>query len=174
MANNGQHSRGPTTPIDVVVEIHTLAAAGANAAQIERHLSAVPEFADRLPGLRTIQKFARQVKVGERTWSAMKAHPVEAHLVMPVLGELARRGIVTSLAPAMAQWIASVRRIRPEIDLYDAFRFAVRYQSATPAQMQEIDVDLAQHPRPPIDRDFAERIARLYDVPLNLVIGEDE
>ena len=139
------NKRGPNTDPAVQTEIHTLAAGGWNAAQIEAALLARSDLTGRVPGRRTIQKIARRMTVGPDRWAPLDVSPDEARLVLPVLGELIRRGIVTSLDPKIALAIAAVREIAPGLPLYDAFRFAVRY-SMTPHrdERQQIDLDLAR------------------------------
>lgn len=120
-------------------------------------LSGDDRFAGRLPSPRTVGYMAAQLRApaDTHTWRLTTAAPDEAALVLPVLAELQRRSEarVFSLTSSTAHWVARVRRIAPDLDAFEAFRFAVRYQRAEydGTDTANLDAELArdaQKPRP--------------------------
>lgn len=142
-------SKRRTDP-DVVQRVHELASDGYNGAAIERVLSADPEYADRTPSLRTIQDIARDVPVSTEWWSVAGASAEEARLVLPVLADrvdqLKGHGLrgTVRLDKELAQWVAKVRAIAPDLPPREAYRLAWRYWAS---------------PSPELDQQLALRIA---------------
>lgn len=147
------------TEPDVIHRIQELAGSGYTGAAIERLLSVDPDYADRLPAIRTIQGIIRESGRSEEWWSVADASPDEARLVLPVLRWRARQlrsldaayrerhggppltGPVR-LANGLAIWIAKVRAIAPRLALDAAYRLALRYWT-NPSP--DLDEELAQH-----------------------------
>ena len=139
------------TEPDVVHRITELADAGYTGAAIERLLSADPDYADRLPSLRTIQSIIADSEPITEWWSVSQADPDEARLVLPVLLYRARHlreldptygNAPLRLAKGLAQWIAKVRGVTPSLAPDAAYKLALRYwMKPTP----DLDEELARH-----------------------------
>lgn len=134
------------TDPDIVLRIRELAVSGHTGPSIERLLSA--EQPDLTPSLRTIQGIMRETEAKpDEWWSVAEASPEEARLVLPVLAaQIRRRGQVEaayfakhgrhlSQLPAgalrlhreLAEWIAKLRTIAPEMPDDDVYSLAIRY-----------------------------------------------
>lgn len=118
---------------DVEDELRTRLVLGDSPTRALDRLSRTPEYSDRLPSLRTVERMRRSLRPGER-WSFAAADPDEARFVLPVIAALG----ANALSRETAGWIAKVRRAAPALSAEDAFRWAIRYQAASdPAKLDE-------------------------------------
>lgn len=146
---------------DIVGRIRELAVTGHTGPSIERLLSV--DYADHTPSLRTIQGIMRERTADpSEWWSVTTATAEEARLVLPVLAEQIRRRATIETAyeakhgrritdlPAgalrihreLAEWIAKLRTIAPDLPLSEVYSLAIRYWfGATPY----LDAYLALH-----------------------------
>ena len=140
------------TEPDVIHRIHELADLGYSGAAIERLLSADPDYADRLPSLRTVQDIIKDMWNTEEPewWSVAQATPDEARLVLPVMLYRARylrkldpdyNMLPLRLAKGLAHWIAKVRGVAINLTPSEAYKLALRYYiNPTP----DLDEELAR------------------------------
>ena len=148
------------TDPDVVRRIRDLAGSGYSGPSIERLMSVDPDYADRLPSLRTIQDIMRESEPVTEWWSVTEASVEEARLVLPVLRERidhlrkldaayrARHGQppakaqTVRIARELGAWIAKVRGVAPSLALDKAYKLALRYWMKPGP---ELDEELARH-----------------------------
>lgn len=133
---------GKQTDPEVRSQIAELALGGWTAPQIQRRLS---HLGDRLPSLRTIHSIAADLRPPTGTgWRLADADPTEAALVLPVMAAVTRNsdGRLGHFTKDTAAWIARIRTAAPSLAPIDAYRWAVRYQTAVAADRDSGELDL--------------------------------
>lgn len=137
--------------------IQTLLVLGYSPTAVLRRVEADEALHGRVPSLRTITSMAAELRPrGEEgdTWTVGESDPDEAALVLPVLAELIAAGQMTSVTRETGRWIATIRRVVPDLPTLEVLVFAARYQAAATRgdSTHAIDVDLARRlaaKRPP-------------------------
>ena len=134
---------------DVVIAIEALLIDGWPPRRVLAQLEADERYRGRLPTQRTIESMQadlRPVRNGPG-WTMATADPNDAALVLPVLAAVTRNseGRLGHFTVATAAWIARIRRVVPSLDPITAYRWAVRYQTASAAgrDTRELDRQLA-------------------------------
>jgi len=127
----------------VVEAIEERAREGYTPAQIERELSQMPQYATRLPTIRTIQRIVADVKDVSPEWSIATADPADLPLVVGVLPELVEQtgGRRLAFTTSEAAWVARVRRAAPDLAAKWALWLAA-YKYLTRDQKKEPTTDL--------------------------------
>ena len=86
---------------------------------------------DDVPSVRTVQSIVSEYRQRGPSdpWSLAMAHGDEAKLVMPVLEELIEQteGRAWQLTTDEARWIAAIRRVAPDLDLWQVYLLAREY-----------------------------------------------
>lgn len=146
------------TDPDVLAFVRELASKGYAPRRIFDRLGQTDRFSGRTPSLRTLYAL-----IGEMTptpgpgWRMAAADPDDAALILPVLGAVTRNsdGRIGHFTDATAGWIARIRRVAPMLEPIAAYRWAVRYQTATAAGRDtgELDRELSRDMEKPPRQD---------------------
>jgi hypothetical protein len=123
--------QGRKTSVRVIKAIRLLTLDGYGPAQIERDLLRDPELRDEVPGLRTIQRHAEDVRPPDASgeWSMLDAPPEEAARVIDVVtwAIIQTEGRVR-FTRGDVKWIARVRTVDPEVPAAWALYLAMCYR----------------------------------------------
>ncbi|CAN5246616.1 hypothetical protein BH23CHL1_BH23CHL1_13500 [soil metagenome] len=99
--------------------------------QIQRHLEAKPEFAGRLPKIRTFQDVVKEVRSADptETWSVHDSNPETANLVLETIAVMMVQtgGSVRNVTKGLAEWIVKVGTICPKMSYPNVYRMAWLY-----------------------------------------------
>jgi len=147
---------------DVVEAIESLLIQGWTPRRVVQQLEADAHFRGRLPTQRTIESMQADLRPARGPgWSLADADPDDAALILPVLAAVTRNseGRLGGFSVETARWIIRIRRAAPRLEPVDAFRWAVRYQTAIAARRdtRELDRGLAQDTEKPPRRNESER-----------------
>jgi hypothetical protein len=129
---------------DVRHAIESFLARGWTPTSVLRMLEGDRQFAGRTPSLRTVTSMKAGLSPDRSgTWSPFLAEPDEAALVMPVLVDLVRGEVLTSITRATARCIARVRLLAPHLEVGEVLRWAGAYLVAgeDPA---DVDLEFAR------------------------------
>ena len=115
---------------DVREAIELLAALGWNAPKIDRVLGGT-SFADRMPDLRTLQRYVQRVRQRsgpDEPWQRTEMAGDDARLVLETLGAIIRdTGEGWTFTRAQAKWVLWVRQVVPDLDPMNAWLAALHY-----------------------------------------------
>lgn len=108
-------------------------------------LEADGRYQGRVPSQRTIESIQADMRPRDSgpRWTLADADPAEAALVLPVLAAVTRNsdGRLGHFSTDTAAWIARLRVAAPRLSPIEAYRWAVRYQSAIAAGKDTAELD---------------------------------
>lgn len=118
--------------------------------EIREALRGIPQFNGRVPTLRTVQRIAKEFVPSDESgpWTFNEADPDDAALVLPVLAEVIERtkGHRTEMTRAVAEKVARIRRVAPDLHLWVAYSLAVAYLAKEGTKTDDLDAFLAFAP----------------------------
>jgi len=136
---------------DLMEEVRRLGADGLPAEVIvHEHLAVDPRFGDiqRKPSVSTVRRFLADIQAGERWRFTDADDPDDALFVLESLAAVVTHteGRVQHITEPQAALIARIRRARPNLRGWTAYRFALRYLEATATgePTDALDIRLAQ------------------------------
>ena len=123
---------GSRTDADVLDAIEDGLGKGRSPRQIKGELDHRPQFAGRVPSVRTISRKAKTFRPpgDEERWSLVGAESEEAAAVLPVFAAMAKRDRVCQCAfvtGEVAQVLVAIKAVASDLDPWVAFKVADEY-----------------------------------------------
>lgn len=138
---------GSRTDADVLDAIEDGLGKGRSPRQIRGELEHRPEFAGRVPSVRTISRKAKTFRppsAAER-WSFVEAEPQEAAAVLPVFAAMAKRDRAWQcqfVTGEQARVLVAIRAAAPDLDPWVAYKLAQEFQAREHASRSTLGLEL--------------------------------
>jgi hypothetical protein len=150
LRHGSSHKQDRQVDGDVYEEYEQLLSRDWTAAQIHKELDNREEFKDRVPRLRTIQRWVRQDRTPRdpsAPWLlATEPDPYAAQHVLEVLAWVVEysNGTLTYITEREAEWITHIRRAVPDLPAHELWRLIRLYYIPYQMQMEDKETTAEQ------------------------------
>lgn len=146
---------------DVALEIERYFLERCTPAQVHAALEADPRFKGRVPHVRSLQRYAKDVQVPDPSapWTLASPSPAAADQVLDVLAAVVEEtnGRVSSVTQLEAEWISRLRAARPDLPGWECWFLARLYIMRTGRHESTADLDMYLAFAPWRDDEHADR-----------------
>ncbi|MBI2863137.1 MAG: hypothetical protein HYX94_01055 [Chloroflexi bacterium] len=143
--NSQKKKKTRHVPLDIRKAIVHHAKRGRTPVEIYDYLGRQPEFKDRMPSQRSVQRVVKDTLPHDTSeaWSLAQDEGPDTGLILETLAAAMEgsEGLIRHLTSAQANWIKRVRRAVPDLRPWVAYQVAVDFQKCAETKQDTSDLD---------------------------------